>query len=111
MTTKERLLRKSIGKVEKKLKEIDFILNATPLSEICRIRQEGQRLLDENKTIEQRTSEGFIAKIEALHKRERQQFALAEKGKDSLKLIHAKVELDFELSELKKELYFIENKR
>ena len=111
MTTKEKVINQSIGKVEKRLKEINFILEANPLSEICKIRQEAQKLLDENKTVEQRTSDDFIAKIEALSKREKEQFALAEKSKDSIKLIDEKVNLEFELSDLRNELYQIEHRR
>ena len=111
MTTKEKVINQSIGKVEKRLKEINFILEANPLSEICKIRQEAQKWLDENKTVEQRTSDDFIAKIEALSKREKEQFALAEKSKDSIKLIDEKVNLEFELSDLRNELYQIEHRR
>ena len=111
MTTKEKIINQSIEQVKKQLKEINFILEATPLSEICKIRQEAQKLLDENKTVEQRTSDDFITKIEALSKREKEQFALAEKSKDSIKLIDEKVKLEFELSDLRNELYHIERRR
>lgn len=108
MTTKEKVIHRSIEQVEKRLKEVNLILDANPLSEICKIRQEAQKLLDENKTVEQRTSDDFIAKIEALSKREKEQFALAEKSKDSIKLIDEKVNLEFELSDLRNELYCVQ---
>lgn len=111
MTTKEKIINESIQKVLNRIKEINFILESNPLSTICTIRQEAQRLLDENKTVEQRTSSDFIAKIEKLSKREKEQFALAEKGKYSIKLIDEKVNLEFELSDLRNELYHIERKR
>lgn len=111
MTTKEKVIKQSIKQIEKQIKEIDFILNANPLSEICKIRQEAQKLLDENKSVEQRTSDDFIAKIEVLSNREKEQFALAQKGKDSIKLIDKKVKLEFELSDLRTELYHIERNR
>lgn len=111
MPTKEKVINQSIERVEKQLKEINFILDANPLSEICKIRQESQKLLDENKTVEQRTSDDFISKIEVLSKREKEQFSLAEKSKDSIKLIDEKVKLEFELSELRNELYHIERRR
>lgn len=110
MTTKEKVIRQSIGQVEKRLKEINLILDANPLSEICKIRQEAQKLLDENKTVEQRTSNDFIAKIEELSKREKEQFAIAEKSKYSIKFIDEKVNLEFELSDLRNELYYIERR-
>lgn len=111
MTTKEKIINQSIEQVEKQLKEINSILEANPLSEICKIRQEAQKLLEENKTVEQRTSDAFIAKIEALSKREKEQFVLDEKSKDSIKLIDEKVKLEFELSDLRNELFHIERKR
>ena len=46
-----------------------------------------------------------------LSKREKEQFALAEKSKDSIKLIDEKVNLEFELSDLRNELYHIERRR
>lgn len=110
MNTKEKIINQSIEQVEKRLKKINFILDANPLSEICKIRQEAQKLLNENKTIEQRTSDDFISKIEVLSKREKEQFALYEKSKDAIKLIEEKVKLEFELSNLHNELYYIERR-
>jgi hypothetical protein len=111
MTTKEKIIHQSIEKIEKQLKEINYIIDANPLTEIIKIRQEAQKLLEENKTIEQRTSESFISKIEILSKREKEQFALAKKGKDTTKLIDEKIKLEFELSDLRNELYHIERTR
>lgn len=111
MTTKEKVIHQSIRQVEKRLKEINFILDANPLIEICKIRQEAQKLLDENKTLAQRTSDDFMSKIEVLSKREKAQFALAEKSKDRIKLIGEKVKLELELSDLRNELYHIERKK
>lgn len=110
MTTKEKIVRQSINQVEKRLKEINFILESNPWGEIFKIRQEGQRLLDENQTIEQMTSPEFISKIKDLAKREKAQFKLVERHKDILKLIDEKVKLEFELQDLQRELYFIERK-
>lgn len=106
MIAKEKIIRKSIKQVEKKLQEIDNILNANPLSEIFKIREQTQVLLDENKTIEQRTSKEFMSKLEELSKREQQQFELAKKI-NSVKLIDKKVDLEFELTDLKNELFYI----
>lgn len=105
MTTKEKVINQSIEQLKKRLKEINFILEANPLSEICKIRKEAQKMLNENKTVESRISDDFISKIEVLVKREKEQFDLAEKLKDSTKLIDEKVDLEFELLELRNELY------
>lgn len=105
MTTKEKIIRKSINHIEKKLKEIDNILNAKPLNEIFKIREQTQILLDEN-IKGQITSKEFMSKLEELSKRERQQFELAKKI-NSVKLIDKKVDLEFELTDLKNELFYI----
>jgi len=107
MKTKELVILKSIAIVEDKIKQIKFLLDAKPLSEICKIRQEAQKLLEENKTIEERTSPNFVRRIADLSKREREQFAIAEKAKDSYKLIWKKVNLEFELKELNNELFYL----
>ncbi len=111
MTTKEKVINQSIKQVEKRLKKINFILGAAPVSEICKIRQEAQKLFDENKTVEQRTSDDFTSKIKVLSKREKEQFFLAEKSKDSIKLIEEKIKLEVELSDLRNELYYIERRK
>ena len=110
MTTKEKIVNQSIKKVQKQLDKINYILEAKPLTELCNIRQETVELLENNKTIEQRTSTEFIAKIEALSIREKEQVKLAHKLKNSVKLIDQKIELESELSDLKTELYYIQQK-
>jgi hypothetical protein len=110
MTTKEKIIHQSIEQIRKRISEIDYILESTPVSEIMRIRTEAQKLLDENKRIEQRTSDEFINKIETLSKREKEQFEIAVHQKNSIELINEKVNLEFELSDLKTELWHIERK-
>lgn len=107
MTTKEKVINEAIDRVEKKINEINFILNANPLIEIINIRKEAQKLLNDKKIHHLL----FIAKITALSKREKEQFKLAEKGKDSIKLIDEKVKLESELYDLKNELWYIQNKK
>lgn len=107
MTTKENIIRKSISQVQTKLDKINSLLEARPLSEICKIRQEAQVLLEENKTLEQKTSKEFMLKIENLSKREKEQFKLAKQSRDSSKLIDEKIKLEFELTDLKNELFYI----
>lgn len=62
MTTKEKVIRESITRIEKRLKEIDDINNARPISDLIEVRKEAQSLLDAHTTIEQRTSTEFIKK-------------------------------------------------
>ena len=107
MKKKKKIINQSIEQIQKQLNEINFILESNPLSEICKIRAEAQKLLEENKTIDQRTSNDFVSKIEILAKREKEQFKIAEKGKNSSKLIDEKIYLEFELNDLKNELFHI----
>lgn len=110
-TTIENVINESVDRINKRLFEINFILNANPLSEICKIRMEAQELLNGNKTIEQRMSDGFISKIKALSIREKDQFELAEKQKDSIKLIDEKIKLESELADIQRELFYMERRK
>ena len=102
MTTKERVIRTTIKKVELNLKKVQALLDANPLSEILKIRQEAQEL------IKNETDNGIIlSKLKKLQERERQQFAIYEKSKNTNLLVSKKVELTIELDNLRKELYFI----
>ena len=111
MTIKEKVINKSISEVEMQLNEINFILNATPLTEIVNIRFEAQKLLEENRTLEQRTSNVFLKKIEDLSRREKELFVIAKKSENSSILTTKKVKLEIELTDLKNELFHIERKR
>jgi hypothetical protein len=107
MTTKEKIIRLSIEEIQKKVAEIDLLLLANPLTEILKIRNEAQILLVRNNTIQSRSTAEFINKINELAKREKHQFEIAEKSKDSIKLIDSKIDLEFELGDLENELYFL----
>jgi hypothetical protein len=111
MTTKEKVIRESIERNIKRLNEIKTLLEANPLSRICELRMEAKKLFDENKGIEKRTSNEFVAKIDKLAKEEKKMFALAKKQQNSAQLIDEQVNLEMELSKLNNELYFIERRR
>lgn len=108
MTTKEKVIYESIKRIEERLEEIGYILNATPIKDIFDIRMEAQNLLREsgNESVN-RYSDYFINKIEELSKKESELFELAEKQKDSLALIDERGRLDGELRYLKRELFRI----
>ena len=113
MTTKEKVINESIIRVENRLKEIKKINEATPLLDLIEIRKTAQTLLDENKTIQQRTSNEFIAKIEILSKKEKQCIKLAKEnsGQKMLDLMDEQIKLEFELNDLKNEKYSIERSK
>lgn len=108
MTTKEKIVRQSISVVAKEIAEIDYLISANPLAEICKIRQEAQKFLETHSTLEQRLSKDFVSKINEFAKKEAEMFSLFEKTKDSISLMKRKVDLDSELTELKNELFYIE---
>ena len=111
MKTKEKIIRKSINRIEKRLKILQDLFSATPVSNICEIRIKAQKLLSKNTTIEQRTDKDFVAKIGQLGKEERQQLEIIEKRKNMSKIIDEQVQLKIELEELNNELYVIEHNR
>lgn len=111
MTTKEKVIKESIDRNTKRLNEICSLLDANPLSRVIEIRTEAKKLFEENKGIEKRTSSEFVTKIDKLANEEKRMFELAEKQQDSIKLIDEKVKIEMELSDLNKELYYIEFKQ
>jgi hypothetical protein len=113
MTTKEKVINESIVRIEKRLKEIKKINEATPLLDLIDVREEAQKLLDENKTVKERTSDEFIAKIESLSKRERHCIKLAKEntGKRMFDLMDEQIRLESELNDLINERYYIEHKK
>jgi len=102
MTTKEKVICESIMRVQKRIKEIDDILNATPLQEIIKIRKEFQELIKSKLPLQEE-----IKMIEKFQKEEEKQLKIFEKQQNTLKLIDEKVKLAMELSDLKGELYWI----
>ena len=111
MTTEEKIIRKSIEKINKRLHDIDIILNTAPLLEIIEIRKEAQNFLDTNPTFDQRTSVQALNKIKKLSKKEKEMFEIADKQKNSVHLIDEKVKLTMELGDLKNRLFYIEMKK
>lgn len=103
MTTKERVIRTSIKKVELNLKKVQALLDSDPLSEIIKIRKEAQELIRS-----ETDNEALLSKIMKLNERQMEQYAIFEKMKDTNALTRRKVKLVLELDNLRHELYFIE---
>lgn len=110
MTTKEQIIHKSIKEVINKLSKITPLIQATPLSDICKIRIELSEMLDKYKTVEERTSKEFMSKIEDMAKREKSAFSIAKKQKDLVGLMDQEFELKQELSDLNMELFLMKRK-
>src|ERR1035437_187550 len=111
MTTEEKIIRKSIEKINKRLHDINVILDAAPLLEIIEIRKEAQDFLNANPTIDQRTSKQALYKINELSKKEKEMFEIANKQKNTVKMLEEKTKLTMELSDLKNRLFFIEMRK
>lgn len=113
MTTKEKVINESIIRIEKRLSEIAKIIDAKPISDLIAIRQEAQKLLEENTTIQQRTSNEFIAKIEILSKKEKRCIKLSKEltGQKMIDLMDEQIKLEFELRDLNNEKYYIERSK
>lgn len=107
MTIKEQLIRQAISNIEKRLTKIIEIIDARPFSEICTLRIQGQKLLEEYKTNEQQMSKEFMDQLHALATEETRLLKLAKKQKNIVKLIQERVNLQSELRDLKSEIYHI----
>ena len=107
ITVKEQVVREAIKRVNKRLLKINSDLNCEPLSRVIEIRIEAQELLDSGAD---RTSIKFVASIIRLAKEEKQQLNKAKRlNKNHTKMITEQADLESELRDLNRELYFIEN--
>lgn len=108
MSVKERVIKESIKRIEKRIAEIDGIMGANPLSEICEGRIKAQAILKEHKG----DYEKIGKLIGPLADREKYLFKLAKKqNTNTFKFIDEKVDLQCELGELHNEKYFLDLKR
>jgi di/tripeptidase len=100
-------LNQKINNLKDKICKIDIILNARPLSEIIELRKEFSDMLKENPSVEQRTSDEFLARLEELSKIESYWRVIMEKQKNTIKLINDKVKYELMIGEYKRELFFL----
>ncbi len=107
MTTKEKIIRAAIADAKRQIEEIDALIEARPVSNIIEIREDFKALLEQNQGVEKRTRPEFLKALEELARREKEQFRIAERMKNSTDLIEKKVKLDFELRDLNNELYLL----
>jgi hypothetical protein len=105
MTTKERITRQSFKEVSERLTEIDAILNANPLSDICELRMKAQKAF--NGMVDKARLE-FLEQIKEWAIEEKRLFALAKKQENTIQLIDEKVKLQMEQCDLNNEIFYIE---
>jgi hypothetical protein len=101
MTTKEKVVRQSIKKIENRLTKIQELLDFDYIKELKSLRN---GFLSLSLSEQARTVKDHIKKEKKLE-------STFEKHLDSIKLIEEKVKLEFELADLNSELYWIENRR
>lgn len=110
MKVKEKVIRRSIEEINKRLSEVNYILEANPLGDIMKLRTEAQKELEKARKNNTDTSDEFLEYIKKASKKEKELFALAEKQQNTSNLVSEKVELESELSSLNNELWYIENR-
>ena len=101
MTVKEQIIKRTIKEINKRLKKIDFILDATPLVDIIRLEIE---------TIEKAKKMSNEKAVEYLNQQIKKKNALLLIAKKQIKLtdlISQKVKLLSELTKTENELYYI----
>ncbi len=108
MTTKEKIIIKSINEVTRQIAVLEDIIYSNPLLEVINIRIEAQKFLENNKTLEQRTNKKFGDKITELANKEKKLMEKAKKRQNSIELIEEEVKLKMELSDLNNELCHIQ---
>ena len=108
MTTKEKIILESIEVINNRLSEIDRIIDFNPFTEIRKVREQAQELLENHKTIEERVNPNFMAQLIALGKKEDEIIMASQKSRNILELLNEKGNLATELFELRTELSWIE---
>lgn len=101
MTVKEQIIRRTIKEINKRLEKIDFILDATPLSDLIKLEDETI------KTAKKLPSEKAITYLDQQIKKKNALLRLAKKQIRMTELINQKVKLMGELTTLNNELYFM----
>jgi len=102
------VIEESISRVTREINQIDKQLFDNPIQDLIDLRNEARQALEENKTVEERTSPAFMALVRAWARRETDILKRMKRQSrvDSNKLITRKVELQFQLRDLHSELFF-----
>jgi len=105
MSIKRRVIEQSIEMAKKRLKEIDYILDANPVSDIMRLEKE--TITEAKELIKQNKVQKSLELVTNAQKKRSKLFKLAEKQQKSIELTNEKVKLQMELGELNRELYYL----
>lgn len=108
-TTQEAIIKRSIKVLDRKIKAKEAILNANPIGELIQLRIDYQDM--RKKCNDDWKSKDFREFVEKAAVKEEKLKALAEKQQNTCELISELVRLREEVSNLKRELYYIEMRR
>jgi hypothetical protein len=106
MTVKEKIVKKSIAVIEKRLAAIKQIQDARPLSKIIELHQQAKAIVDEH----DKDYQTIADLIKPLANEEKKQRLLMKK-QQNMKLWDEQFKLESELQELKHELFTINMKK
>lgn len=106
MTIKEQVIRESIQRCEKRIKEIDEELNADYVSQIFEVRKEFVDLVSKSRL--QDLEEADLKHLKALSRKEKRAWKLYQKQNDTMSsLIQEKADVQLQLRQLHEELHFL----
>ena len=103
---KQQVIEESIQRATDRLKEIMFIINARPLTDIIELRKHFASRLPYFKA--NAGSQEALREIKELNQKGKDLFALADKQSNSTELIQERIKLESELTDLNNELYQLE---
>lgn len=110
MTTKEKVIKESIARIEKELAELDYLMNTHPMLEVARLNVEAGKLFKEypekweNKEFSEKW--GVLAKEDKKQREIQKDIDIKKNGRSLINLIDRLSELGFELHNLNTELFF-----
>lgn len=105
MTVKEKIIRQTLSKIDKRLSQIKELQDARPVSAIFELRQKAHEIMETYKGDYNKIAEA----IEPLAKEEKKQRAIFEK-QQGVKLCDEQLKLESEKHDLMNELFFIQRK-
>jgi hypothetical protein len=108
-TTQEAIIKRSIKVLERKIKSMESILSANPIGDLIQLRIHFQDM--RRKHNDDWKSKEFREFVGAAAEKEKKLKALAEKQQNRSEMISELVKLREEVSNLKRELYYIEMRR
>jgi len=107
-TTKIKVIKEAIKRINKRLPKINEFLTANPMARVFEIRREAQSIMEKHEGDHTQ----IIKLIKPLAEEEKKLMALAKRqcASSSTKMIDEKVKLEVELMELNTELFYAEKR-